>query len=87
MSDAVMGSMLRWSQTAERIRATRRTSEKSTIVADYLRSLEPAELAIATVFLSGRPFPERVQRKAGLGWAAISTIVEKVAGVPAGALG
>ena len=64
--------MRTWAETAERVRATRKTSEKSAIVADYLRSLHDDDLAIATVFLSGRAFPECDLRNTGLGWAAIS---------------
>ena len=72
--------MRHWAETAEAVRATRATSAKSRIVADYLRSLDPATLPVAAVFLSGRPFPERDQRKIGLGWRAISTVVQSVAG-------
>jgi DNA ligase 1 len=86
MYDASMGSMRRWAETAERIRATRRTSEKTAIVADYLRALDAADLATAAVFLSGRAFPERDQRRTGLGWAAIASVVERVAAAGAGAL-
>ena len=78
--------MRRWAERAERIRATRKTSEKSAIVAGYLRSLDDDDLAIAAVFLSGRAFPERDQRKTGLGWAAISSVVEEIAGSDEGAL-
>ncbi len=78
--------MRRWAETAERIRATRKTSEKSAIVAAYLRTLGTADLAWAVVFLSGRPFPERDGRKTGLGWAAISAIVQDVAAVEPEAL-
>ena len=67
-------SMRRWAETAEAVRATRRTSEKVRLVAEYLRDLDDADLAAAAVFLSGRPFPERDQRKIGLGWAAISAV-------------
>jgi len=74
-------------ETAEAVRATRKTSEKSAIVADYLRGLEPADLARAAVYLSGRPFPERAQRVTGLGWAAISAVAQDVAGADEGALG
>jgi DNA ligase-1 len=80
MSELKTGSMRRWAETVVRIRATRKTSEKSAIVADYLRSLEDADLATAAVFLSGRAFPECDQRKAGLGWRAVSTVVQTVAG-------
>ena len=79
--------MLRWAETAEAIRATRATSKKSAIVAEYLRSLATDDLPIAAVFLSGRPFPERDQRKSGLGWRAITTVVQQVAGAADGALG
>lgn len=79
--------MRRWSEVAERVAATTRTSEKTAILAEYLRSLDPDELRIATVFLTGRAFPEADQRATGLGWAAIGTTVTDLAGVPRGALG
>ena len=73
--------MRRWSDLAERVAATTRTSEKTALLADYLRSLTPAELSIAVVFLTGRPFPEADQRAVGLGWSAIGTAVAGLAGV------
>jgi DNA ligase-1 len=79
--------MHRWSELAERVAATTRTSEKTSLLADYLRTLGPAELRVAAVFLSGRPFPEADQRATGLGWATIAGVVAAVAGTPAGALG
>src|SRR5262245_37000122 len=79
--------MHRWSELAERVAATTRTSEKTSLLADYLHDLDPAELRVAAVFLSGRPFPEADQRATGLGWATIAAVVAAVAGTPAGALG
>ncbi|MGH2476037.1 MAG: ATP-dependent DNA ligase [Candidatus Limnocylindrales bacterium] len=73
--------MRRWSDLAERVAATTRTSEKTALLADYLRSLTPDELPIAVVFLTGRPFPQADPRRSGLGWAAISAAVGAVAGV------
>jgi DNA ligase-1 len=73
--------MRRWSDLAERVAATTRTSEKTALLADYLRSLSPDELPIAAVFLTGRPFPEADQRTAGLGWSAIVAAVGELAGV------
>ena len=67
--------MRRWSETAELVAATSRTSEKVRILAAYLRSLTPAELPLAVTFLSGRPFPERDPRVLGMGWAAIAATV------------
>jgi len=79
--------MRRWSEVAERVAATTRTSEKTAVLADYLAGLTPAELPVAAVFLTGRPFAESDQRAAGLGWAAIATTVTDLAGVPRSAIG
>ena len=78
--------MRRWSDLAERLAATTRTSEKTAILADYLRDLTAQELPIAAVFLTGRPFAEADQRAAGLGWSAIATTVTDLAHVPRSAL-
>jgi DNA ligase-1 len=79
--------MRRWSELAERVAATTRTSEKTALLAEYFAGLTPEELPIAAVFLTGRPFPEADQRTPGLGWAAISSVVADVAGVDRAALG
>jgi DNA ligase-1 len=79
--------MRRWSEVAERVAATTRTSEKTAVLADYLAGLTAAELPLAAVFLTGRPFAESDQRAAGLGWSAIATTVTDLAGVPRSALG
>jgi DNA ligase-1 len=79
--------MRRWSEVAERVAATTRTSEKTALLADYFSDLTVAELPIAAVFLTGRPFAEADQRAAGLGWSAIATTVSDLAGVPRSALG
>ena len=78
--------MRRWSELAERLAATTRTSEKTALVADYLRTLTPEELPVAAVFLTGRPFAEADQRAAGLGWSAIATTVTEIGQVPRVAL-
>ena len=78
--------MRRWSELAERLAATTRTSEKTALVADYLRTLTPDELPVAAVFLTGRPFAEADQRAAGLGWSAIATTVTDIGHVPRAAL-
>ena len=70
--------MRRWSELAERVSATSRTSEKTGLLADYLRSLDEDELRIAVVFLTGRPFPEADQRATGIGWATIQAAVAQV---------
>jgi DNA ligase 1 len=78
--------MRRWADVAQAISATTRTSHKTALLAEYLRGLQPAELAAAVTFLTGRPFPQRDQRTLGLGWAALSGIVEQLVDAPTGAL-
>lgn len=79
--------MRRWSELAERVAATARTSEKTGLLADYFRSLAPEELPIAAVFLTGRAFPETDQRAIGLGWATMATAIEAITGADKDALG
>ncbi len=79
--------MRRWSELAGRVAATSRTSEKSALLAEYLRTLGPAELPIAVVFLTGRAFAETDQRATGLGWATMATALSEVTGANADDLG
>jgi ATP-dependent DNA ligase len=72
--------MRRWSELAERVASTTRTSEKTGLLAEYLRTLDADELPIAVVFLTGRPFPEADQRATGIGWATIANALRQVAG-------
>jgi DNA ligase 1 len=79
--------MLGWSELAERVAGTTRTSQKTLLLARYLADLPAPELRAAAIFLTGRPFAEADQRVAGLGWATIAAVVCRLAGTPAGALG
>ncbi len=82
-----IAAMRRWSELAERVAATSRTSEKTRLIADHLRSLEPDELIPTVVFLAGRPFPESDQRATGLGWATIAAVVTDLSAVGAASIG
>jgi DNA ligase-1 len=79
--------MRRWSEVAERVSATTRTSVKTHLLADYLRTLDVEQLPVAAVFFAGRPFAEVDGRTTGLGWAAISAAVAGLADLPPEALG
>ena len=79
--------MRRWSYLAERVAATTRTSEKTGLLAEYLRTLDDEALPIAVTFLTGRPFPESDQRATGIGWATIATAVSAISGADRDALG
>jgi DNA ligase-1 len=77
--------MRRWAEMASGVAATSRTSAKVASLAAYLRSLDPESLAVACVFLAGRPFPASDPRSAGVGWAAVREAVERAAGASPGA--
>ncbi len=79
--------MRRWAEVADHVSATARTSEKVSILAAYLGALDAADLRVAAVFLSGRPFPETDSRTIGVGWAGLAAAVRSVAGADDGALG
>ncbi len=79
--------MRRWSEVAERIAATTRTSEKTHLLADYVATVEPDALAPAVVFFSGRAFAEADARALGFGWATLADSVTRVAGVTRAELG
>jgi DNA ligase 1 len=78
--------MRRWSEVADRVAATSKTSEKTAILAEYLASLPPDDLPVAAVFLTGRPFPEADQRSVGVGWSGLAGSVLRVAGADGDAL-
>jgi DNA ligase-1 len=63
--------MQRLAETAERIAATTRKSEKVAIVAEFLRSLEIEEAAMAALFLSGKVFPGYEERTLQVGGALL----------------
>jgi DNA ligase-1 len=79
--------MHHWSETAARISATSRTSEKVATLAAYLRSLDADELPLAVRYVTGRPFAEGDPRSTGIGWAAIAGTAQELVGAEPGALG
>ncbi len=61
----------RFTELITRIAATMSKLEKTRLLADFLASLDEADLAIAAVFLTGRPFPQSDPRVLQAGWAVI----------------
>ena len=76
-------AMREWSDITAAIASTRSTTAKVATVADYLRSLDDDALPVATVFLSGRAFPETDARTTGLGWRALTDVVGALAAAAA----
>jgi len=55
----------------EAIAATPAKLEKVRLLAEYLRTLNPDQLAIATIYFTGKPFPQSDPRTVQAGWAVI----------------
>lgn len=79
--------MTEFALTGESIRATRSKLEKTRLLGEYFASLGDAELPLAAVYFTARPFPDRDQRKLNLGYAVIRSAVCELAQVDDDALG
>src|SRR5271157_3083488 len=71
--------MQRLAETCEGIAATTKKTEKTAIVAAYLRSRELGDAAISAVFLSGRAFPAFDERTLQIGGALLWKLVAELA--------
>jgi len=60
-----------FASVGEAIAATPAKLEKIRLLAEYLRTLDPTQLAIATIYFTGKPFPQSDQRTVQAGWAVI----------------
>ena len=72
--------MQRLAKTGEAIGATTKKLVKTAIVADYLKSLAPEEAQVASLFLSGRPFPVWEETTLQVGGRSLWQIVAQLAG-------
>jgi DNA ligase-1 len=72
--------MHNFAATAERIAATTKKLEKTTLLADYLKSVPVEETAVAAVFFSGRPFPAREETTLQVGGSLLWQIVMELSG-------
>lgn len=69
-----------FSETCERIAATTKKLEKTSIVADYLNSRTLDEATISAIFLSGRPFPVWEETTLQVGGSLLWHTVAELAG-------
>ncbi|HEY2138750.1 MAG TPA: ATP-dependent DNA ligase, partial [Chthoniobacterales bacterium] len=60
-----------FAQVGEAIGATPAKLEKVRLLAEYLRTLDAGQLAIAAVYFTGKPFPQSDLRTVQAGWAVI----------------
>jgi DNA ligase-1 len=69
------GSFTAFADRCERLTATSRKLEKRALMAEYFRSLEVRDAALAALYFSGKPFPETAGRQLSVGGALLSRVV------------
>jgi DNA ligase-1 len=72
--------MTKLAECCERIAATTKKLEKTTLVAEYLKSCARDEAAVSSVFLSGRPFPVWEETTLQVGGRLLWRVVEELSG-------
>jgi DNA ligase 1 len=70
-SSDVPSEFLDFANVGEAIAATPAKLEKTRLLAEYFRTLKPAELAIASICFTGKPFPQNDLRTLQVGWSVI----------------
>src|ERR1043166_7364681 len=68
-----------FADVGEAIAATDRKLEKARLLADYLRTLDEEQLAIAAVYFTGRAFAQSDLRALQVGWAVIFRALQAAA--------
>src|SRR3954469_23750526 len=60
-----------FAEVGERIAASPAKLEKIRLLAEYLRTLNETQLPVATIYFTGKPFPQNDLRTVQAGWAVI----------------
>src|SRR5260370_17745923 len=75
-----MSLFLTLAEVGDQLAATKKKLEHRAIIAAYLKSLPPDEIAIAARLLIGRVFPENDPRILNLSGSAVNRVLEKISG-------
>ncbi|GAC1659717.1 MAG: ATP-dependent DNA ligase [Acidobacteriaceae bacterium] len=82
-----MSLMQAFAKLCEQIVATSKKTEKTRLIADYLRTHDPDTSAVACAFLSGRPFPAFEEATLNIGGALIWRAIANLADLSENAVG
>jgi DNA ligase-1 len=82
MSTTISGLFIRFAETAEAIGATTKRLEKAATLGKYFQALSDADLVLAARYFGGTIFPQRDQRTANIGGAALFHAVQNVTNTP-----
>src|SRR5579862_5419542 len=78
--------MIRLAEACERIAATTKKLEKTSIVAEYFEASTPEEASVSAIFLSGRPFTVWEEATLHVGGRVLWRIVAELSGKGEGEL-
>ena len=79
-SKRILPTVRKLAEICEAIAATTKKLQKTTLVADYLKSRLISEAAISTVFLSGKPFPAWEETTMQVGGSLLWRVVAELSG-------
>lgn len=80
ISEERIGALMGFADVAEKVRATTKRTEKTTLLGNYFTSLCDNDLAHAARYFAGYVFPLRDQRTINIGGAALLTAIAAVSG-------
>jgi DNA ligase 1 len=75
-----MSAFLQFAELCDALAATSKKLEKRSLIAEYLRLLEPSDAALAALYLSGTAFPETDRRTLNIGGSLLSKALAEVTG-------
>jgi DNA ligase-1 len=70
-----------FAKVGEAIAATPAKLDKIRLLAEYFRTLDPAQLAIASIYFTGKPFPQSDLRTLQVGWSVIHRALTSASGL------
>jgi DNA ligase-1 len=77
-----MSTFIRLAELGETLASTRKKLLHRAMISEYLKSLDVDEVPIAARLIIGRVFPENDPRILNMSGAAVSRVVEQIAGAP-----
>src|SRR3989337_1575344 len=65
-------------EVLEKVEATKKRTQTVSLVSDFLRTLEPAELEPLVSMILGRAFPKWSQKTLDLSWTTLNTVLRRI---------
>ena len=65
-------------EVLEKVEATKKRTQTVSLVSDFLRTLEPAELEPVVSMILGRAFPKWNQKTLDLSWTTLNTVLRRI---------